>query len=96
MFRGEKIQLAAVQREYLPKYVEWLSDWEIAQFLNPGAPMPLNIENETDWFENQRKSKDSFLFAILTLAENQLIGNCGLHDIRWKNQAHCHSNMKMV
>jgi RimJ/RimL family protein N-acetyltransferase len=86
MFRGEKIQLAAVQREYLPKYVEWLSDREVAQFLNPGILMPLNIENETDWFENQRKSKDGFVFAILTLAENKLIGNCGLHNVSWKNR----------
>lgn len=86
MFRGEKVQLAAVQREYLPKYVEWLNDWEIAQFLNPGIPVPFNLEDETDWFENRRKSKESFVFAILTLDENKLIGNCGLHNIDFKNR----------
>jgi len=86
MFRGEKIQLAAVQREYLPKYVEWLNDWEIAQFLKPGIPMPFNLEDETDWFENRRKSKDNFLFAILILDDNKLIGNCGLHNVNLKNR----------
>jgi RimJ/RimL family protein N-acetyltransferase len=86
MFRGEMIHLAAVQREYLPKYVEWLNDWEIAQFLKPDIPMPFNLEDETDWFENRRKSKDSFLFAILTLTDNKLIGNCGLHDVNLKNR----------
>jgi RimJ/RimL family protein N-acetyltransferase len=86
VFRGEKIQLAAVQRGYLPKYVEWLNDWEVAQFLKPGIPMPFNIEDETDWFENRRKSKDNLVFAILTLADNKLIGNCGLHNINFKNR----------
>ena len=86
MFRGEKIQLTAVQREYLPKYVEWLNDWEVAQFLNPGIPAPFNLEDENAWFESRGKAKDSFVFAILTLAENKLIGNCGLHNIDFKNR----------
>ena len=33
MFRGEKIQLAAVQREYLPKYVEWLNEGKVDPFV---------------------------------------------------------------
>ncbi len=87
MYRGEKIQLAAVQREYLPKYVEWLNDWEIAQFLNPGVAAPFNMDDETEWYENRRKREGNFLFAILTLAENKLIGNCGLHDVDFKNRS---------
>lgn len=87
MFRGEKVQLAAIQREYLPKYVEWLNDWEVAQFLAPGIPYPLNIEDETEWFEERKKRKENFLFAILTLAENKLIGNCGLHNVDLKNRS---------
>ncbi len=86
MYRGEKIQLAAVQREYLAKYVEWLNDVEVARFLMPGIAAPLNLEDETAWFEN-RKGKDDFVFAILTLAENKLIGNCGLHNLSYKNRS---------
>jgi RimJ/RimL family protein N-acetyltransferase len=86
MFHGEKVQLAAVQREYLPKYVEWLNDWGIAQFLKPGIPMPFNLEDEMEWFENRRKSKESFVFAILTRDEGKLIGNCGLHNVNLKNR----------
>ncbi len=87
MFRGEKVQLAAIQREYLPKYVEWLNDWEVSQLLAPGIPYPLNIEDETEWFEERKKRKESFVFAILTLAENKLIGNCGLHNVDLKNRS---------
>ena len=86
MFRGEKIQLAAIQREFLPKYVEWLNDWQVSQFLAPGVPFPLSLEDETDWFENRRKREGNYIFAILTLAENRLIGNCGLHGVDLKNR----------
>lgn len=88
MWRGEKIQLTAVQREYLPKYVEWLNDWEVSQFLVPGVPIPINIEDETDWFENRRKAgKENLVFAIVTLDRDRLIGNCGLHNIDYKNRS---------
>jgi RimJ/RimL family protein N-acetyltransferase len=87
MYRGEKVELAAVQREYLPQYVAWLNDWEIAQYLNPGVAMPLNLDDETEWYENRRKREGNYLFAILTLAENRLIGNCGLHHVDFKNRS---------
>lgn len=51
-----------MQREYLPQYVEWLNDWQVNQFLAPGIPYPLNIDDEIEWFEQRRKSKDSFVF----------------------------------
>ena len=86
MWRGDKVQLAAVQREYLPKYVEWLNDWEVSQFLMPGMPFPLNLDDETEWYESRRKDKDHVVFAILTLDENRLIGNCGLNRIDLKNR----------
>lgn len=87
MYHGEKIQLAAVQREYLPQYIKWLNDWEIAQFLYPGVAVPFNLDDETEWYENRRKQEGSFIFAILTLAENKLIGNCGLHHVDFKNRS---------
>jgi len=87
MFRGEKIQLAAIQREYIPRYVEWLNDWETSQFLAPGVPFPMSLEDETDWFENRRRREGTYTFAILTLAENKLIGNTGLHNVDLKNRS---------
>ena len=87
MYRGEKVELAAVQREYLPKYVEWLNDWEVAQFLMPGVPAPFNLDDETEWYENRHKKEGNYLFAILTLAERKLIGNCGLHNVDLKNRS---------
>jgi RimJ/RimL family protein N-acetyltransferase len=86
MWRGEKIILAPVQREYLPKYVEWLNDWEVSKFLAPGIPFSLNIEDETKWFESHHNDDKNQIFAILAQPENVLIGNCGLHQLDWKNR----------
>jgi len=86
MFTGELITLGAVQHEYLPRYVEWLNDWEIRRFLAADLPYPLTIQDEEEWFHRQREDKNSRVFAILTRAGNQLIGNCGLHQIDWTNR----------
>ncbi len=86
MWRGEKVELTAVQREDLAKYVAWLNDWEVSQFLMPGIPAPISLEDETDWFENRRKGKENFVFGIRTL-DGKLIGNCGLHGVDLKNRS---------
>ena len=86
MWHGEKVELAAVQREYLPRYVEWLNDWEIARYLMPGMPQPITLEGEVEWFESRQKDRNNFVFAILALPEKNLIGNCGLHNVDLKNR----------
>lgn len=87
MFRGENVQLAAVRREYLAQYVEWLNDWEVSQYLMPGTVVPFSLEDENEWFEHQRKEGGSFVFAILALPDLKLIGNCGLHRVDMKNRS---------
>jgi RimJ/RimL family protein N-acetyltransferase len=87
MWRGEKVELGPVQREYLPRYVEWLNDWEIAQYLMPGIPQPVTLESEINWFEGRQHDRDNLVFAILALPDKTLIGNCGLHQIDLKNRS---------
>ncbi|MBI4786340.1 MAG: GNAT family N-acetyltransferase [Chloroflexi bacterium] len=86
MWLGEKVELAAIKREYLPRYVEWLNDWEVARYLMPGMPQVMTLESETEWFDARQKDKSSFVFAILGLPEKNLIGNCGLHNLDLKNR----------
>ncbi len=86
MWRGEKVELGPVQREYLPKYVEWFNDWEMSRFMKPGMPRGLTLEDEIEWYERQAKDSNSIVFAILTLPEKKLIGDCGLHGIDLKNR----------
>ena len=86
MFSGELVTLGPIQHDYLPYYVEWLNDWEVRKFLATTLPHPLTLQDEEDWFNHQRGDKDSRVFAILTLGEGRLIGNCGLHQIDWTNR----------
>lgn len=86
MWRGEKVELGPVQRDYVPRYVEWLNDWEIVQFLMPGIPLPQTLERETEWFESRSKDQCNIVFAILALPEKNLIGNCGLNKLDFKNR----------
>jgi RimJ/RimL family protein N-acetyltransferase len=86
MFTGELVTLGPIQREYLPRYVEWLNDWEVRRFLAPNLPHPYTLEDEEGWFNRQREEQAARHFAILTRAEGQIIGNCGLHAIDWTNR----------
>jgi RimJ/RimL family protein N-acetyltransferase len=86
MWQGKLVELGPVQREYLPKYVEWLNDWDTVQYLLPGIPQPVTLEAETDWFEARPRERDSVVFAILALPDRNLIGNCALNKIDLKNR----------
>ncbi len=86
MWRSEKVELGPIKREYLPRYVEWFNDWEMSQYMVPGMPIPLTLEDETDWFERRRGDRNSVVFAILALPQKELVGNCGLHELDWKNR----------
>jgi RimJ/RimL family protein N-acetyltransferase len=89
MLKGNKVQLEPVKREYIESYLKWLNDPEIIQYLS--IFIPLTRMMEEDWIDNLKNRKDTLVFAIITSEENdkkKLIGNCGLHDIDWKNR-HC-------
>jgi RimJ/RimL family protein N-acetyltransferase len=86
MFNGELVTLGPIQHDYLPRYVEWLNDWEVRRFLAPTLPHPFTMQDEEDWFNRQRNDSSARHFALLTRAEGKLIGNCGLHQVDWTNR----------
>jgi RimJ/RimL family protein N-acetyltransferase len=87
MYRGKLVQLGPHRREYLPTFVDWMNDWEVRRFLNPAAALPMSLDEETKWYEENHPAEGSYLFAILTLADNRLIGSCGLHKVDLKNRS---------
>jgi RimJ/RimL family protein N-acetyltransferase len=86
MFTGELVTLGPIQRDHLPRFVEWLNDWELRRFLAPIVPHPYTLEDEEEWFNRQRQEQNARRFAILTRAEGRLLGNCGLHQLDWMNR----------
>ena len=84
--KGEKVGLAVITREDLPKFVEWLNDPEVSIYLDPTRIF--HMEDEEEGYESMRKSDRDIVLAIVTLPEEELIGSIGLHiTSRWSGSA---------
>lgn len=49
MIYGERIRLRSIEREDLPRFVEWLNDLEVIEGL--ALYLPFSLAEETKWFE---------------------------------------------
>ncbi len=82
MIKGEKIVLRAFEREDLPNCVRWFNDPEVVIYY--GRFRPLSMAEEEEWYEEQLKDNNQFIFAIEF--EGKHIGNCGFFDIDRPNR----------
>jgi len=86
MIFGEKVRLRPIERDDLPRFVEWFGDPEVRRHLL--VYLPFSMAQEERWFENllgRLERQEDLLMAIET-AEGVHIGNTGLHSIDWKNR----------
>ncbi|MEM7034216.1 MAG: GNAT family N-acetyltransferase [Chloroflexota bacterium] len=84
MITGERITLRAIARDDLPRYVTWLNDPEVIRHLSPHRP--LTLDDETDWYERQRKESTTQNFASVITEAAQHIGSIGLRLINHRDQ----------
>ncbi len=84
-FAGELVRLAQISRENLPAFAQWFRDYEVQRLLVPGVLVPITDEAEEAWHERAARHGDEHHFSIHTLADDELIGNCGLHGVDHKN-----------
>ncbi len=84
MLKGSRITLRAITRDDLPRYVTWLNNVEVTKHLT-AAMAPFNLDDETDWYEKQRKDRSSKNFAIDN-EDGTHIGSIGLINIDRQNQ----------
>lgn len=84
MITGQRITLRAITRNDLPRYVSWLNDPEVTQHLS--IFLPMSLEDETDWYEQQRRDPTTLNFAIVTNANGQHIGSVGLVRLDYRQQ----------
>ncbi|RLC84789.1 MAG: N-acetyltransferase [Chloroflexi bacterium] len=86
MIVGEKVRLRPIERDDLPRYVEWFADPEVRRYL--ALYLPFSLAQEERWFENlleRLERREDVVLAIET-AEGVHIGNVGLHRIDWRNR----------
>lgn len=74
---GEKCYLSPINVDDAATYVGWLNDMEVVRTLTM-ASSAIALTNERQTLE---RLAGQHVYAIVTTAEDRLIGNCGLHDI---------------
>ncbi|OQY48957.1 MAG: hypothetical protein B6242_00760 [Anaerolineaceae bacterium 4572_78] len=84
MLKGTRVTLRVITRDDLPRYVEWLSDIEVTEHLD--TYLPFSMDDETDWYEAQRKDSSTHNFAIET-ETGKHIGGVGLMQIDHRLQS---------
>ncbi len=88
MITGKRMRLRAIERDDLPRFVEWLNDPEVLQGLM--IHIPLSLAQEEKWFENTLKrdpAETPLAIEVNTPEGWAHIGNVGFHDINWQERA---------
>jgi len=81
---GEKVYLAPMDVEDAPAYVRWLNDPEISVYLNAFS-VTIGLEREKEFLaQSLREQRPEF--GIRLVADDQLIGNCGIVNIDQVNR----------
>ncbi len=87
MIYGERLRLRAAEREDLSRFVTWLNDPEVRQFLL--LNLPLSMAQEERWFEAMTKAPPAEHVLVIEVREGdgwKPVGNTSLMDIDWTNR----------
>jgi hypothetical protein len=84
MIRGKQIGLRAIEFKDLDKLLEWRNKPEFRRFFRENRE--LNWDQQKAWyFDKVMKDPNTRMFSIVRLADNALLGACGLCYIDWVN-----------
>jgi diamine N-acetyltransferase len=87
MIYGERIRLRHVEREDLPKFVDWLNDPEVRHGL--AMYLPLSSAEEENWFAELLKrpgDEQPLVIEVRGEAGWAMIGNSGFFRFDWRNR----------
>ena len=85
---GKKVRLRAIERDDLPRYVEWFADEAVSENLE--SQMPMSLVQEERWFEETLKlpaeQQPLAIDARTGRGKWEHIGGAGFHAIDKRNQ----------
>ncbi len=94
MIPGEHVRLRPVEREDLPRFVQWFADPEFRSHI--AMYQPMSLLQEERWYEQNSVASDTQPWAIDALVDAaaearsraawEHIGCCGFHNIDWRNR----------
>jgi RimJ/RimL family protein N-acetyltransferase len=87
MIVGEKVRLRPIERDDLPRFVQWFGDPEVRRHL--ALYLPFSLAQEERWFDNllDRLERRQDVALAVETAQGVHIGSMGLHAIDWKNRS---------
>jgi ribosomal-protein-alanine N-acetyltransferase len=88
----DRILLRSLERGDVPTWYEWFNDPGVTQFLNKGL-FPNTPAAQVDFLDAISRSRADLQLAIVSKAEDELVGVIGLHNIDW---VHRHGDMSIV
>jgi len=86
MIVGKKVRLRPIERDDLPRFVEWFADPEVRRHLL--VYLSFSLAQEERWFEShlERLERQEEMVLAIETADGVHIGNVGLHGINWKDR----------
>lgn len=80
-----RIYLRPAERDDIPSFVTWFTDWRTSRTL--AFRSPISRASEENWFEGMLASqgRSNYLFVACLLEDDRPIGNCGLHELDLEN-----------
>ncbi len=86
MIKGDSIGLRAIEKEDLVQLKDWRNIPEFRR--NFREVRELSLRDQENWFEHLQQTRDrNFMFGIVRLSDNKLIGACGLLYVNWINRS---------
>jgi RimJ/RimL family protein N-acetyltransferase len=82
--RGELVALGPIRRDLIPTYQRWMNDFGTTRTLAV-QPRPMTLDQESAWFESATLAAEP-TFTIYELATGRPIGNCGAHEVDFRNR----------
>ncbi|NLM96203.1 MAG: GNAT family N-acetyltransferase [Halanaerobiaceae bacterium] len=80
---GERLYLSPINMEDVEKFTEWVNDLEVTINLVL-SPYIFSLEKEREALEGL--CNEGYTFSIITLDNDELIGNCGLLNVNLINR----------
>ncbi len=84
LLRGELVYLDAMERGDIETIGPWWRSLNLVQYVRADVMMPQTLQDEYDWFDNQRKDSGSYGFVVKRIDTSEVIGGTGLFGVNWQ------------
>ena len=82
--KGKNIYLSPMCIDDAIIYTKWMNDFDVTDKINSSCNL-ITVESEKEWLEKNSRI-GNYQFAIVKQENDELIGNCSLHDLDFINQ----------